>query len=77
MGIHHSKYIVGELAPRLASNAIRLCGGSGIAKSLPLERFYRDARCAGLMPATSDGCLLYAGKSALGFDLTQIREIYW
>ncbi|MDN5201038.1 acyl-CoA dehydrogenase family protein [Fulvivirgaceae bacterium BMA10] len=77
VAIHHSKYAVSELAPRLASDAIRLCGGSGIAKSLPLERFYRDARCGGLMPATSDECLLYAGKSALGFDLTQIKETYW
>lgn len=75
--IHHSKYIVSELAPQLASNAMRLCGGSSIVKSLPLERYYRDSRCAGLMPATSDECLLYAGKSALGFDLTQIEETYW
>ncbi len=75
--IHHSKYMVSEFAPKLASDAIRLCGGSGIARALPLERFYRDARCAGLMPATSDECLLYAGKSALGFDLTHIEETYW
>jgi alkylation response protein AidB-like acyl-CoA dehydrogenase len=75
--IHRSKYMVSEFAPKLASNAIRLCGGSGIVRSLPLERHYRDARCGGLMPATSDECLLYAGKSALGFDLTKIEETYW
>lgn len=75
--IHCSKHAVSELAPKLASDAMRLCGGSSIARALPLERFYRDARCGGLMPATSDECLLYAGKSALGFDLTDISETYW
>jgi len=75
--MHRSKFMVSEFAPKLASHAIRICGGSSIAKRLPLERLFRDARCGGLMPATSDECLLYAGKSALGFDLTKLGETYW
>ena len=75
--VHRSKYLVGELGPHLASQAMRLCGGATIAKRLPLERHYRDARCGGLMPATSDECVLYAGKSALGFDMTRMSETYW
>ena len=77
VAIHRAKYMVSELGPRLASNAIRLCGGSTIAKRLPLERFYRDARCGGLMPATSDNCLIYVGKAALGADLQKPSETYW
>lgn len=75
--IHRAKYMVGELGPWLASQAIRLCGGSTIARSLPLERLYRDARCGGLMPARSDDCLLYLGKQALGIDVADPSESYW
>ena len=77
VAIHRSKFMVSEFGPHLASQAIRLCGGGSITKRLPLERFYRDARCGGLMPATSDECLLYVGKSVLGHDLTKLSETYW
>jgi len=75
--IHHAKYMVSELGPWLTSHAIRLCGGSSITRRLPLERYYRDARCGGLMPATSDECLLYLGKAAFGIDLTKPSETFW
>ena len=75
--IHHAKYMVSELGPWLTAAAIRLCGGTTIHKRLPLERFYRDARCGGLMPATSDECLLYLGKAAFGNDLTKPDQTYW
>jgi alkylation response protein AidB-like acyl-CoA dehydrogenase len=75
--IHRAKYIVGELGPRLGSMAIRICGGSTIARRMPLERLYRDARCGGLMPAKSDDCLTYVGKAALGVDVTKAEESYW
>lgn len=75
--IHNSKYVVSELGPWLTSWAIRLCGASGLAKALPLERHYRDSRAGGLMPATSDECLSYMGKAAFGADLTKPAETYW
>jgi len=75
--IHRAKYMCGELGPHLASMAIRTCGGSTIARRLPLERYYRDARCGGLMPATSDECLMYVGKAMLGIDVSKTSETYW
>jgi len=75
--IHNSKYVVGELGPWLTSWAIRLCGATSLSKSFPLERYYRDARCGGLMPATSDECLEYLGKSAFGTDLSKPAATYW
>lgn len=75
--IHRAKYFVGEIGPHLASQAIRLCGGSAISKHLPMERYYRDIRCCGLMPAKSDECLCYVGKEALGFDINKASETYW
>ncbi len=77
VAIHRAKYMVGEVAPELASMAIRICGGSTISKRMPLERLYRDARCGGLMPAKSDDCLRYVGKAALGTDVTKAEESYW
>jgi alkylation response protein AidB-like acyl-CoA dehydrogenase len=77
VAVHCSKYAVSEYAPYLASQAIRLCGGSSISRSRPLERLYRDARCGGLMPATSDECLLYVGKSELGLELDRLADTYW
>jgi hypothetical protein len=29
------------------------------------------------MPATSDECLIYVGKSALGLDLDKLSDTYW
>ena len=75
--IHRGKYYVGEMGPHIASQAIRLCGGSTISKHLPMERYYRDIRCCGLMPAKSDECLWYVGKEALGFDINKASETYW
>jgi alkylation response protein AidB-like acyl-CoA dehydrogenase len=77
VAIHRAKYLVGEVAPELASMAIRICGGSTISKRMPLERLYRDARCGGLMPAKSDDCLRYVGKASLGTDVTKLEESYW
>jgi alkylation response protein AidB-like acyl-CoA dehydrogenase len=75
--IHRAKFMCSELGPHLASMAIRTCGGTTIAKRFPLERYYRDARCGGLMPATSDECLMYTGKAALGIDMSKTSETYW
>ncbi len=75
--IHRAKFFVGEYGPRIASDAIRICGGSTISKHLPLERYYRDIRCCGLMPAKSDECLWYIGKEAFGYDVNDVRETYW
>ena len=77
LAIHRAKYLVGELGPWMASEAIRLCGGSTIFRRLPLERLYRDARCGGVMPAKSDDCLTYVGKAHLGINVRAIDQSYW
>ena len=75
--IHRAKYFVGEMGPQIASMAVRACGGGTISKHLPMERFYRDIRCCGLMPAKSDECLWYVGKEAFGININQPSETYW
>ncbi len=75
--IHRAKYYVGEVGPQIASQAIRICGGTTVSKHLPLERYYRDIRCCGVMPAKSDECLWYVGKEAFGYDVNKAAETYW
>ena len=75
--IHNSKYVVSELGPWITSWAIRLGGTTAIARAFPLEQLYRDSRCGGLMPASSDDCLTYMGKAAFGADLSKPAETYW
>ena len=75
--VHRGKFFVGEMGPRIASDAIRLCGGTTISKHLSMERLYRDIRCCGLMPAKSDECIWYIGKEALGIDVNKASETYW
>jgi len=75
--IHRAKFFVGEFGPQIASLAVRACGGGTISKHLPMERFYRDIRCCGLMPAKSDERLWYVGKHEFGIDINQPSETYW
>jgi alkylation response protein AidB-like acyl-CoA dehydrogenase len=47
-----------ETAPAAAALAIRICGGQSILRHLPLEQYYRDARCGSLMlPWSAEICL--------------------
>lgn len=51
-------YTVMETAPAAAALAIRVCGGQSILRHLPLEQYYRDARCGSLMlPWSAEICL--------------------
>ncbi len=55
-----------ETASQVTAEAIRICGGRSMLKRLPLERYYRDARCGALMqPWTADNCLERIGASVL------------
>ena len=75
--IHHSKYLVSEGGPEMASMAIRMCGATALSRKLPIERLYRDSRCGSLMPAYTDDCLNYLGKAAFGTNLKNPNETYW
>ncbi len=55
-----------EAAPDIASMAIRACGGRSLLRPLPLERFYRDARCgATMLPWSVEVCLARLGQHGL------------
>ncbi|MEV7870646.1 acyl-CoA dehydrogenase family protein [Streptomyces sp. NPDC088124] len=75
--VHAAKYCIGELAPRLALGAARICGSGALRTSVPLERLLREASFCAVMPAKPDECLEYVGKSALGFNMLSARNFDW
>lgn len=61
-----AQYTVMENANALCAEAIRVCGGRAIFKSLRLEQLYRDSRCGSLMlPWTPDICVERLGAESL------------
>lgn len=61
-----AKYLVSNHAIRVTDLALRVTGSAGLAKSMPLERYYRDVRTALNMPPIDDIALATIGKAALG-----------
>lgn len=52
-----------EGAPQMAADAIQACGGRSLLRPLPLERFYRDARCgAAMLPWSVEVCRERLGR---------------
>ena len=64
--LNQAKYLATEAAKELAEQGIRLCGGRGLHRSLPLERHLRDAVAGLVMPPANDRCLETIGQIALG-----------
>jgi alkylation response protein AidB-like acyl-CoA dehydrogenase len=58
-----------EMALAVTDLAMRTCGGAGFLKSMPLERFFRDARAASVMAPTTDVLHDFLGKAVLGMPL--------
>jgi alkylation response protein AidB-like acyl-CoA dehydrogenase len=56
-------------AVTVTQEAIRVCGGRGLLKRFPLERYARDARAGALMrPWTQEIATQQAWEAALGLD---------
>lgn len=66
--LNQAKYLATEAAREIAERAVRLTGGRGLLRSLPLERHFRDALAGVVMPPANDRCLETVGKIALGME---------
>ena len=66
--LNQAKYLATEAAKEIAERAVRLTGGRGLLRSLPLERHFRDALAGVVMPPANDRCLETVGKIALGME---------
>lgn len=67
LAVNQAKYLGAEVGAMVTERAIRLAGGRGILKELPLERWHRDALAGPVMPPSNDRCLETIGKVLCGF----------
>ncbi len=60
-----AKYLCTNAAVSAADQALRVAGGFGLTRALPLERLYRDARAGLTHPPQDDAALEMIGRAAL------------
>jgi alkylation response protein AidB-like acyl-CoA dehydrogenase len=65
LAVNQAKYFAVESAMKITDLALRVCGGRGLFKEYPLERYYRDVRAGLVMNPSSDTLLLQIGRSEL------------
>jgi alkylation response protein AidB-like acyl-CoA dehydrogenase len=63
------KAAAGETANEVLDLAMRVCGGAAFRKEVAVERFFRDARAAGVMAPTTDVLYEFIGKAVCGMPL--------
>jgi alkylation response protein AidB-like acyl-CoA dehydrogenase len=64
--VNQAKTYCSDVGLAATTAALRMAGGTGILKSLPLERWHRDALAGPVMPPANDRCLETAGKLICG-----------
>jgi alkylation response protein AidB-like acyl-CoA dehydrogenase len=73
LAVNQAKYLGAEVGAMVTDRAIRLAGGRGILKELPLERWHRDALAGPVMPPSSDRCLEVVGKTVCGLQAATLE----
>jgi alkylation response protein AidB-like acyl-CoA dehydrogenase len=63
------KAAAGETANEVLDLGMRVCGGAAFRKDVAVERFFRDARAAGVMAPTTDVLYDFIGKAVCGMPL--------
>ena len=64
-----AKACAGESATEVLDLAMRVCGGAAFRKEVGVERYFRDARAAGVMAPTTDVLYDFLGKAVCGLPL--------
>jgi alkylation response protein AidB-like acyl-CoA dehydrogenase len=63
------KASAGETANEVLDLAMRVCGGAAFRREVGVERYFRDARAAGVMAPTTDVLYDFIGKAVCGLPL--------
>ena len=66
LATNQAKYLCAEAGVRVTEQAMRMAGGSGFLKTMPLERWHRDSLGGPVMPPSSDRCLEVIGRIVCG-----------
>jgi alkylation response protein AidB-like acyl-CoA dehydrogenase len=73
VAINQAKYFCADTGVWVTEHAMRLAGGRGILKSMPFERWHRDALAGPVMPPANDRCLETVGKIVCGLEATTLE----
>jgi alkylation response protein AidB-like acyl-CoA dehydrogenase len=73
LAVNQSKVHSAEVGLRVTEQAVRLAGGRGILKELPVERWHRDALAGPVMPPSTDRCLETSGKQICGLPAATLE----
>lgn len=66
LAVNQAKTCSADVGLRVTEQALRLAGGRGILKDMPLERWHRDSLAGPVMPPSNDRCLETVGKLLCG-----------
>jgi acyl-CoA dehydrogenase len=69
------KVYAAEMLGRVADRAVQVFGGSGFAKGLPIERFYRDARVFRIFDGTSEIHRAVIARSLLKHGAARLADV--
>lgn len=82
LALVQAKGVVGEMAVKVTSQAMRVAGVRGLSRKYPVERLFRDAQAAVLMGITPSDAAYLAGRFELGIaqagiitDTSQMRTV--
>lgn len=64
-----TKAAAGDIAIKVTSTAMRVCGGAAFSKHASVERLFRDAHAGAVMAPTGDVLREFIGRSVLGLPL--------
>lgn len=70
-----AKVFVSEMAIRVTSEAIQLCGAQGYGRNLPVERMFRDVRCFTLAGGSAEIQRIGIATKILGRSIPQHDKI--
>ena len=70
---NRAKLLSTEVGLEVTSKCVQVVGGRGASRDYPVERAFRDARTATLMPPTMDRMAELIGKSVLGLTEGMFR----
>ena len=64
-----TKAAAGDIAIKVTSTAMRVCGGAAFSKHAGIERLFRDAHAGAVMAPTGDVLREFIGRAVLGMPL--------
>lgn len=73
LAVNQAKYYSAEVGVSTTEKAVRFCGGRGILKELPVERWHRDSLAGPVMPPSNDRCLETIGKVLCGLKAATLE----